>query len=61
MSDCIRGNGQPKQAYLSKREAKTVARIVRGRHGYQGHTPIHIYRCTNGCGYWHLGHERGIA
>lgn len=40
-----------KQVYLSKAEAKRVARIVSRRH----REALHLYRCPE-CGYHHVGH-----
>jgi hypothetical protein len=40
-----------KQAYLSKAEAKRVARDMSRRH----REALHLYRCPH-CGYHHVGH-----
>jgi hypothetical protein len=40
-----------KQVYLSKAEAKRVARLMSLRHG----EALHLYRCS-ACGYYHVGH-----
>jgi hypothetical protein len=40
-----------KQVYLSKAEAKRVARLMSRRH----RDALHLYRCPN-CGYHHVGH-----
>jgi hypothetical protein len=40
-----------KQAYLSKAEAKRVARGMSQRH----REALHLYRCPH-CGYHHVGH-----
>jgi len=40
-----------KQAYLSKAEAKRVARDMSRRH----REAMHLYRCPH-CGYHHVGH-----
>ena len=41
-----------KQAYLSKRHAKQVARLMTEREG----EPLHQYLCPN-CHYRHIGHD----
>lgn len=40
-----------KQGYLSKPEAKRVARLMSGRH----REGFHLYSCRH-CGLWHVGH-----
>lgn len=40
-----------KQVYLSKAEAKRVARLMSRRH----REALHLYRCPD-CGYHHVGH-----
>jgi hypothetical protein len=40
-----------KQVYLSKAEAKRVARLMSRRHG----EALHLYRCPE-CSYHHVGH-----
>jgi hypothetical protein len=40
-----------KQVYLSKAEAKRVARLMSRRHS----EALHLYRCPE-CGYYHVGH-----
>lgn len=40
-----------KQVYLSKAEAKRVARLMSRRH----REALHLYRCPE-CGYHHVGH-----
>jgi len=40
-----------KQVYLSKAEAKQVARSMSRRH----REALHLYRCPH-CGYHHVGH-----
>ena len=40
-----------KQGYLSKPEAKRVARLMSGRH----REGFHLYACRQ-CGLWHVGH-----
>jgi hypothetical protein len=40
-----------KQGYLSKPEAKRVARLMTGRH----RDGFHLYSCPH-CGLWHVGH-----
>jgi hypothetical protein len=40
-----------KQKYVSKAEAKRVARLMTARHG----DAFHLYDCPN-CGYFHVGH-----
>ena len=40
-----------KQGYLSKAEAKRVARLMSRRH----REALHLYRCPD-CGYHHVGH-----
>jgi hypothetical protein len=40
-----------KQAYVSKAEAKRVARLMTERHG----EAFHLYRCER-CRYYHVGH-----
>lgn len=40
-----------KQVYLSKAEAKRVARLMSSRH----REALHLYRCPD-CGYHHVGH-----
>jgi uncharacterized Zn finger protein len=40
-----------KQVYLSKAEAKRVARLMSRRHRDE----LHLYRCPE-CGYHHVGH-----
>jgi hypothetical protein len=40
-----------KQVYLSKAEAKRVARLMSRRHG----EALHLYRCPE-CGYHRVGH-----
>ena len=40
-----------KQVYLSKAEAKRVARLMSRRH----RDALHLYRCPD-CGYHHVGH-----
>lgn len=40
-----------KQAYLSKADAKRVARLMSHRH----REALHLYRCPH-CGYHHVGH-----
>ena len=40
-----------KQGYLSKSEAKRVARLMSARHRDR----FHLYRCPQ-CGLWHVGH-----
>ena len=41
----------PKQGYLSKAEAKRVARMMSARERDQ----LHLYRCPH-CRVWHVGH-----
>lgn len=40
-----------KQAYLSKADAKGIARSMSARH----RDAFHIYACDH-CRYWHVGH-----
>jgi hypothetical protein len=40
-----------KQGYLSKAEAKRVARLMSGRY----REGFHLYTCRR-CGLWHVGH-----
>jgi hypothetical protein len=40
-----------KQGYLSKPEAKRVARLMSGRY----REGFHLYACPH-CGLWHVGH-----
>ena len=40
-----------KQGYLSKSEAKRVARLMTARH----RDGFHLYTCPQ-CGLWHVGH-----
>jgi hypothetical protein len=40
-----------KQQYLSKADAKRVARLMTARH----RDAFHLYECPN-CGYFHVGH-----
>jgi hypothetical protein len=40
-----------KQGYLSKSEAKRVARLMSARH----RDGFHLYTCPH-CGLWHVGH-----
>lgn len=40
-----------KQGYLSKVDAKRVARLMTGRH----RDGFHLYSCPR-CGLWHVGH-----
>lgn len=42
---------RPKQAYLSKADAKAIARSMSARH----REAFHLYRCP-ACRYWHVGH-----
>jgi hypothetical protein len=41
-----------KQAYLTKADAKRVARLMTARH----RDGFHPYECPN-CGYFHIGHQ----
>ena len=41
----------PKQSYLSKAEAKRVARLMTGRH----REAFHLYTCSH-CRLFHVGH-----
>jgi len=42
---------RPKQAYLSKRDAKAISRSMSARH----REAFHVYACPS-CRYWHVGH-----
>jgi hypothetical protein len=42
---------RPKQAYLSKRDAKAISRSMSARH----REACDIYPCPS-CRYWHVGH-----
>ena len=42
---------RPKQAYLSKRDAKAISQLMSARN----REAFHIYACPS-CRYWHVGH-----
>jgi hypothetical protein len=45
-----------KQGYLSKADAKRVARLMTARH----RDGFHLYTCGR-CGLWHVGHRQPVA
>jgi hypothetical protein len=47
---------RPKQAYLSKRDAKAISRSMSARH----REAFHIYACPS-CRYWHVAHAEPAA
>ena len=60
-SFCHNADGSPKGTFLSKREAKRVARLVAQRTQYLSDKgSIHLYHCPRppvGCGCYHVGHD----
>jgi hypothetical protein len=60
-SFCHNADGTPKLTFLSKPEAKRVARRLARQpdHQVEGRV-LHLYHCPrspHGCGYYHIGHD----
>ena len=52
LSECLDSNGQPKQSYLTEKEANTRRDIIFKEKGKK----LNVYKCSN-CGKFHLTHK----